>query len=76
MVKLFRQLSLFAFGFAMSAVALAQAYPAKPITMIVPFTAGGPTDTVGRSLAQAMSKHLGQQIVVDNRGGAAGHAGR
>ncbi|GAB4467667.1 MAG: hypothetical protein OHK0044_08620 [Burkholderiaceae bacterium] len=50
------RLGLFVVGLAASAVALAQAYPAKPITMIVPFTAGGPTDTVGRSLALAMSK--------------------
>jgi len=53
----------------------AQAYPTKPIQMIVPFTAGGPTDTVARSLAQAMSKHLGQQIVVENVGGAGGTVG-
>ena len=55
--------------------ALAQAYPTKPISMVVPFTAGGPTDTVARSLAQAMSKHLGQQIVVENVGGAGGTVG-
>jgi tripartite-type tricarboxylate transporter receptor subunit TctC len=53
----------------------AQAYPTKPISMVVPFTAGGPTDTVARSLAQAMSKHLGQQIVVENVGGAGGTVG-
>ncbi len=53
----------------------AQSYPSKPISMIVPFTAGGPTDTVGRSLAQAMSKHLGQQIVIENVGGAGGTVG-
>jgi len=55
--------------------AFAQAYPTKPISMVVPFTAGGPTDTVARSLAQAMSKHLGQQIVVENVGGAGGTVG-
>lgn len=74
-MKFLRHLSLLVAGVAMSTVALAQAYPAKPITMIVPFTAGGPTDTVGRSLAQAMSKHLGQQIVVENVGGAGGTVG-
>jgi tripartite-type tricarboxylate transporter receptor subunit TctC len=47
-------------------------YPTKPITMMVPFAAGGPTDTVARSLAQAMGKHLGQTIVVENVPGAGG----
>jgi tripartite-type tricarboxylate transporter receptor subunit TctC len=55
--------------------ALAQSYPAKPVTMIVPFTAGGPTDTVARSLAQAMGKTLGQTVVVENVGGAGGTVG-
>jgi tripartite-type tricarboxylate transporter receptor subunit TctC len=62
-----------ALGFAGSA--LAQGYPAKPIQMVVPFTAGGPTDTVARSLALAMSKHLGQSVVVENVGGAGGTVG-
>jgi tripartite-type tricarboxylate transporter receptor subunit TctC len=74
-LKLLCRLGLFAIGLLASAVALAQAYPSKPITMIVPFTAGGPTDTVGRSLALAMSKHLGQQIVIENVGGAGGTVG-
>ena len=55
--------------------AFAQAYPAKPVTMIVPFTAGGPTDTVARSLAQAMGKTLGQTVIVENVGGAGGTVG-
>lgn len=70
-----RRLLWFAAALGVSSVALAQAYPSKPITMIVPFTAGGPTDTVGRSLALAMSKHLGQQIVIENVGGAGGTVG-
>lgn len=74
-MKFLRHLSLLAAGLAMSTVALAQAYPAKPITLIVPFTAGGPTDTVGRSLGLAMSKHLGQQVVIENVGGAGGTVG-
>jgi tripartite-type tricarboxylate transporter receptor subunit TctC len=57
------------------ASALAQQYPTKPITLIVPFAAGGPTDTVARSLGQAMSKTLGQSIVVENVGGAGGTVG-
>ena len=55
--------------------ALAQTYPERPITMIVPFSAGGPTDTVARLTAQAMSADLGQQIVVQNVTGAGGTLG-
>ena len=56
-------------------VAAAQSYPAKPVTVVVPFTAGGPTDTVARSLGQAMTKSLGQTVVVENVGGAGGTVG-
>jgi len=55
--------------------ASAQAFPTKPVTMIVPFTAGGPTDTVARSLAQGMTKALGQSVVVENTAGAGGTIG-
>jgi len=55
--------------------ALAQTYPARPITVIVPFAAGGPTDVVTRLLGQAMSQSLGQQIVAENVGGASGTVG-
>lgn len=55
--------------------ATAQTFPTKPVTMVVPFTAGGPTDAVGRALAQAMSKSLGQSVVVENVGGAGGTVG-
>ena len=48
-------------------LAHAQAFPTKPITMLVPFAAGGPTDTVARVTAQSMSKTLGQTIVVENK---------
>jgi len=51
------------------------AYPDKPITMIVPFSAGGPTDTVARTIGQVMSKSLGQQVVIENVGGAGGTIG-
>jgi len=53
----------------------AQTYPDRTITMVVPFSAGGPTDTVARLVAEAMSKDLGQQIVVENVGGAGGTLG-
>jgi len=55
--------------------ALAQSYPSKPITMVVPFPPGGVADTVGRPVAEAMSRHLKQSIVVENKGGAGGGIG-
>lgn len=51
----------------------AQAFPSKPLRLIVPFPAGGPTDVQARVVAQEMSKILGQQVVVDNRAGAGGN---
>jgi tripartite-type tricarboxylate transporter receptor subunit TctC len=55
--------------------AVAADYPTRPITMVVPFSAGGPTDTVTRLVAESMGKDLGQQIVVENVGGAGGTLG-
>jgi tripartite-type tricarboxylate transporter receptor subunit TctC len=55
--------------------AFAQTYPAKPITLIIPFPPGGSTDIVGRIAAEGMARELGQALVVDNRGGAGGAIG-
>lgn len=55
--------------------ALAQGYPTKPITMIVPFAAGGPTDVVARIVSEHMAKTLGQTIVIENVAGAGGTTG-
>jgi len=60
---------------ALASGAQGQTYPDRPITVVVPFAAGGPTDTVTRLVAEAMSKDLGQQIVVENVGGAGGTLG-
>lgn len=64
-------LSIFLFPFW----AVAQDYPSQPITVVVPFSAGGPTDTVTRLVTDVMSRDLGQQIVVENVGGAGGTLG-
>jgi len=60
---------------AFGAAALAQPWPAKPITMIIPFPPGGTLDVVGRMLAQKLGEQLGQTVVVDNRPGGAGTIG-
>ncbi len=52
--------------------AIAQVYPARPVTLVIPFPPGGGNDALGRMVADRMSKSLGQQVVVDNRGGAGG----
>ena len=68
--------TLLSFALAVSVSAAAQAFPTKPITFVVPFAAGGPTDTVARQLAEAMRKHLDNAtIVVDNAAGAGGTIG-
>src|SRR5947209_6534436 len=56
-------------------LAQAQGYPSRPITLIVPWPAGGSTDTHLRKLAELASKHLGQPIVIDNKPGAGGMLG-
>jgi tripartite-type tricarboxylate transporter receptor subunit TctC len=53
----------------------AQTFPARPVTLLVTFPAGGPTDIAGRALAEATSKYLGQNVVVENRPGATGTLG-
>src|SRR5947208_1800839 len=73
--EMLRRLSAAAFALVLAGAASAQPYPAKPVTMIIPFAAGGPTDVLGRVMAQRMSELLGQQVVVENIGGAGGMTG-
>ncbi len=61
--------------FAAPCIVMAQDYPARPITLIVPYAAGGGTDNVARALAKGMSEKLGQAVVIDNRGGGGGAIG-
>src|SRR5262249_61993873 len=74
-----RQLLHLAVGAAalpdLSRIAWAQAYPSRPITMIVPFPPGGLTDVVGRLIAEGMRTALGQTIIIENLGGATGRLG-
>src|SRR5215510_9604919 len=60
---------------AVSRVARAQAYPSRPITMIVPFAPGGVSDVLGRMMAEPMRAILGQPVIIENVGGAAGSIG-
>lgn len=60
---------------AMGGTAIAEGFPSKPVTLVVPFAPGGNTDLVGRTLGASLSKVLGQSVVIDNRGGGGGAIG-
>jgi tripartite-type tricarboxylate transporter receptor subunit TctC len=70
-----RAAGLFALAAAFLGAAWAQSYPTRTVTLIVPFAAGGPTDTVARTLGQSMTKTLGQTVVIENKTGAGGTIG-
>ncbi len=67
-----RRSALAMLAVAAASPAFSQAYPSKPINLIVPFAAGGPTDLMARIVGERMSKELGQQLIIDNVTGAAG----
>lgn len=66
---------LCASGFALAVPAFAQSFPAKPIRWILPYPPGGGSDTIARPVARKLSENVGQQVIVDNRGGAGGNIG-
>ncbi|HEX2652942.1 MAG TPA: tripartite tricarboxylate transporter substrate-binding protein [Xanthobacteraceae bacterium] len=67
--------AIVAFSLGLVAPAFAQDWPSRSITMVVPFAAGGPTDVLGRVMAQRLSEILGQSVIVENVGGAGGMTG-
>ena len=64
-----------AFGSLLTGISYAQAFPSKPMRLIVPFPAGGATDVTARVIAEPLSRLLGQAVIVDNKGGAGGSIG-
>lgn len=75
LVRAIQMAGLMVLSVGSSAVAQSSSYPERPVTMVIPFAAGGGTDSFGRGLALEMSKLLGQQVVVQNIGGASGTIG-
>jgi len=75
MLRAFGVIAAAAFGFAGVTAASAQTYPNRPITMIIPFAAGGPTDVLGRLVGQRVGEVLAQQVIIENVGGAGGMTG-
>ncbi len=75
MANIYKQMAAALVMGIVSIAAVAQSYPSKPITLVIPFPAGGVTDVVGREVAAKLSIELGQAVVVDNKPGASGVLG-
>ena len=74
-MKLLRKLVFSAAALSLAALAAAQGFPTHAISIVVPFSAGGPTDTIARIVAERMTRALGQTVVVENTTGAGGSIG-
>ncbi len=74
-MRLFSLAAVLCAGLVSASVALAQAFPAKPVRLVVGFSAGGPTDVIARIIAQDMTQSLGQTVFVENKAGAASMIG-
>ena len=75
MNEIWRKAAALLIGLTMVVSAQAQDYPNKPITLVMPYAAGGPGDVITRIYAAALQKSLGQQVIVENPAGAAGSIG-
>ncbi len=73
--KSFIKLAVGAITMAIASLAAAQAYPSKPVKVVIPFPPGGTLDTVGRQLAQKLSEQMGQPFIIENRPGGNGVIG-
>ena len=74
-MKLLQAILVLAFAIQAGPVALAQTYPSRPVTIVVPFAPGGPTDVIARTIGQHMRTSLGQSVVIENVAGANGNIG-
>src|SRR5947209_13363176 len=75
MARLFQFATIVFISLEFITPALSQHWPSRPMTMVIPFSAGGPADTVGRILAPRLSELLGQQVIIENVGGSGGMTG-
>ncbi|HCY16077.1 MAG: ABC transporter substrate-binding protein [Curvibacter sp. GWA2_64_110] len=73
--KIFKSLLALSLGTTASLVLAQDAYPSKPIKLVVPYAAGGPADMLARMVAEKLGPRLGQPVVIDNKPGAGGHTG-